>query len=143
MLQTQLQEAQRELKEATQQHRDDLAALQEESSSLLQDKMDLQKQVPSSSPPSPMVLPQHSQAFPLPPAGQGEPWPCCLVWEGRWVGHSTEWKIRGCSELSVCLSEPWESDFFLCNGRRACIFPGCLNFNCSFHPCHKSNIFTY
>jgi hypothetical protein len=39
MLQAQLQETQQELKEAAQQHRDDLAAFQK-------DKLDLQKQVP-------------------------------------------------------------------------------------------------
>lgn len=54
MLQTQLREARRELDQAAQQHRDDLTALQGESSSLLQDKIDLQKQVPPplSQPPS-------------------------------------------------------------------------------------------
>lgn len=46
MLQTQLREAQRELERAAQQHRDDLTALRQEGSSLLQDKMNLQKQVP-------------------------------------------------------------------------------------------------
>lgn len=55
MLQTQLREAQRELEQAAQQHRDDLAALQEEGSSLLQEKIELQKQVlaPLSQPHSP------------------------------------------------------------------------------------------
>lgn len=46
MLQTQLQEAQQELEQGAQQHRDDLAALREEGSTLLQDKIGLQKQVP-------------------------------------------------------------------------------------------------
>ncbi|XP_014441623.1 centrosome-associated protein CEP250-like isoform X2 [Tupaia chinensis] len=45
MLQTQLQEAQQELKEAARQHQDDLIALREEGSTLLQDKIDLQKQM--------------------------------------------------------------------------------------------------
>jgi centrosomal protein CEP250 len=50
MLQTQLREAQQELKEAVQQHKDDLAALQEEGSTLLQDKIDLQKEVSTAHP---------------------------------------------------------------------------------------------
>lgn len=45
MLQTQLREAQKELEQAAQQHRDSLAALQEEGRALLQDKIDLHKQV--------------------------------------------------------------------------------------------------
>ena len=57
MLQAQLRGAQQELKEAAQQHRDDLAAFQK-------DKTDLQKQVPL------FYLP-HSPSFLLPSAVRG------------------------------------------------------------------------
>lgn len=59
MLQAQLRGAQQELKEAIQQHRDDLAAFQK-------DKIDLQKQVPS--PHSPSLC---SQSFLLPSTDRG------------------------------------------------------------------------
>lgn len=95
MLQSQLREAQRELARAAQQHRDDLTALQQEGSSLRQDKISLQKQVP---------LPL-SQPHSLSLAEPGCPAPSCRTrepWElgrGR-VGPGTEWKIEGCSGLS-------------------------------------------
>lgn len=105
VLQTQLREAQQELEQGTERHRDDLAALREEGRALLQDKIDLQKQVPPSSQP-------HSPS----PASPGSPTPSCRtrgtlvllpeLGRGR-AGLSTEWKIEGRSELSTCLSEPW------------------------------------
>lgn len=67
MLQTQLREARRELDQAAQQRRDDLTALQGESSSLLQDKIDLQKQVPP-----PLSQPPRASL-----AKPGCPTPCC------------------------------------------------------------------
>lgn len=65
MLQTQLREAQKELEQAAQQHRDSLAALQEEGRALLQDKIDLHKQVP------PPLSRPHSPS----PAQAGSPTP--------------------------------------------------------------------
>lgn len=60
MLQTQLRETRRELEQAGQQSRDDLAALREECRALLQAKMDLQGQVP------PSLSQPYSQAVLLP-----------------------------------------------------------------------------
>lgn len=68
MLQTQLQEAQQALEQAAQQHRDSLVTLQEERRVLLQDRTELQKQVPAplSQPrnPSPAQQPFPSTARP-------------------------------------------------------------------------------
>lgn len=77
MLQTQLQEAQQALEQAAQQHRDSLATLQQEGRVLLQDKTDLQKQVPA-----PLSQPHNPSPAqpgpPTPPGRTGKPWPCCL-----------------------------------------------------------------
>lgn len=81
MLQTQLQEAQRALEQAAQQHKDSLAALQEEAGTLLRDKIDLQKQVPAPLS-QPSTLPQHSQALPLPLAGRGNNLGCLSLGGG-------------------------------------------------------------
>lgn len=90
MLQTQLQEAQQALEQAAQQHRDSLVTLQEERRVLLQDRTELQKQVPAplSQPRNPS---QHSNPSPAqpgpptPPGRMGKPWPCCLSlgWGGE------------------------------------------------------------
>lgn len=80
MLQTQLREAQREREQAAQQHRDDLTALRGESGSLLQDKIDLQKQVP----------PPLSQLPSTSPAKPGCPTPSC-----RTRGTLGAWEEEG------------------------------------------------
>lgn len=88
MLQAQLQETQQELKEAAQQHRDDLAAFQK-------DKLDLQKQVPF------FYLP-HSPSFLLPSTDSGI-WVLLLDLGRTEIGHRTKCRVEGCSELSMYL----------------------------------------
>lgn len=101
MLQTQLQEAQRALEQAAQQHKDSLAALQEEGGTLLRDKIDLQKQV--SAPLSqPSTLPQHRQALPLPLAGRGNLG--CLSLGGGGEAPVLSGKVKG-AQSCACASQ--------------------------------------